>query len=152
MDEYEQAAGLIRANPARARFAGPRPGHLVVAAEAVLGIRLPQVYRRFVLDFGAGNFGSAEFYGVIDDDFDNSCTPDGVWFTRSEWVAGHLPRGVIVVGSTGDGDLYCLDTREGKEPPVSIWRPGPRASMIDTVARDFGEHLLERVRAQVPRP
>ena len=63
---------------------GPRPEELVAAAERALGLEFPPGYREFVLDLGAGDVGGEEFFGVVDDGFEDSAIPDGVWLTLRE--------------------------------------------------------------------
>jgi len=151
MDEYEEAAAVIRANGERAHFVGPRDPSLVTAAEAAVGRPFPPVYRRFVSELGAGSFDSFEVYGVIDADFEDSSVPDGIWVTLSERADGMLPEHLLVVGDVGDGSLYCLDLDEGEEPPVVVFEPGADAPPVERVADDFGSFLLEGVETAAPQ-
>ena len=73
------ALEIIKRNPAKADFVGPRPEKIVAAAEERLGLKFPQTYRHFLLSLGAGNFGSEEFYGVIHENFENASVPNGIW-------------------------------------------------------------------------
>ena len=143
--DYEKAKAIIAANGDTGRFAGSKPEELVKKAEDMLGVRFPPTYRQFLLDYGAGNFGSAdEFYGVIDEDFENSSVPDGVWFTLTERRDAGLPGDLIVVGDTGMGELYCLNLA-AKEGPVVVIDPGFDMAVREEVAPDFGTFLLQRV-------
>jgi hypothetical protein len=144
MADYEQANTFIDANKDKATFAGPRPEALVKKAEVVLGIRFPETYRQFLLDYGAGNFGSAEFYGVIDDDWEDSSVPDGVWYTLNERTDSSMPSELFVVGDSGAGELYVLDLSE-ESGPVCIVDPGTAMTARERIAPDFGVFLLERV-------
>jgi hypothetical protein len=142
--DVEEALRLIRANPTRAAFAGPRDPALLAAAEAALGRPLPASYRRFVEELGAGSLGSFEVYGVIDDDFEDSSVPDAIWFTLSEREAG-LPGGLVVVGESGDGALVCLDLDDGAaEPPVVLASAAWEERLA--LAPNFGAYLLDGVR------
>ena len=144
MADYEKAKAIIEANSDNADFVGPRSEALVRAAEAALGVTFPPTYRRFVLEYGAGNFGSAEFYGVIHNNFPKSSVPDGIWHTLTDRQGAGLPHELIVVGDTGSGELYCLDlSREGA---VVIVDPGADASVREPAAPDFGTFFLEQVR------
>jgi antitoxin YobK len=152
MADYEQAKVLIEANRAKGQFVGPRTEELVQLAETTLKANFPPTYRRFLLEFGAGNFGSAEFYGIIDDDFENSSVPDGVWFTQTERQDANLPANLMVIGDTGTGDLYCLELRlDGGEGRVVVLDPGGNPSMREEIAPDFGSFFLARVRQQLQR-
>jgi antitoxin YobK len=151
MADYERARAIIDANKDKGTFAGPRPEDLVKKAESALGIRFPDAYRQFLLDYGAGNFGSAEFYGVIDDDWEESSVPDGVWYTLNERVESGMPNELVVVGDTGTGDLYVLDLSDG-DGPVCIVDPGTAMTARERVAPDFGTFLLDRVQQILVKP
>lgn len=144
MADYQRARAIIRQNRSKGRFAGERPEQLVQKAELTLGVRFPPTYRQFLLDYGAGNFGPVEFYGVIDEDFENSSTPDGVWYTLTERTQADLPRDLIVVGDTGTGELYCLDLSTG-DGPVVVVDPASDMAYREQVAPDFGAFLLQRI-------
>lgn len=147
---YEEAVKIIEQHPELKHFVGPRDERLVQAAEKALGLRFPPTYRRFLLEYGAGSFGGEEVYGVVNDDFENSSVPDAVWFTLTEWEDEWLPRGFVVVQSTGYGPLLCLDCSQDEvtEPPVVIYHVGFPAEHPppEVVASSFGELLLQAVR------
>lgn len=94
---------------------------------------------------------AAEFYGLIDDNFEESEVPDGIWYTLSERRESGLPNHLIIVGSTGDGDLYCLETRERQKAEVIIYQPGIAESQQqhETVTDDFGTFLRNEVETQL---
>src|SRR5260370_37232531 len=78
---YEQAVQFMRQFPDLMDFVGPRSESLVSTAEQFLSIKFPPDYRRFLLEFGAGSFGSFEILGVIRENFENSKVPNGIWYT-----------------------------------------------------------------------
>lgn len=145
MADYERAKAIIVANSAKADFVGPRPRQLIRKAEAALGVRFPPTYRQFLLDFGAGNFRSAEFYGVIDESWNESSVPDGVWCTLSEREQVGLPSNLVIVGDTGMGEFYVVDA-DDKNGPVWIVCPGADLTAREWVASDFGEFFLQQVK------
>ena len=151
MADLQEALNLVATNPGEGFFAGPRNAELVATAERALGGRLPPTYREFVTKLGAGSFGAFELYGVVDDDFEHSSVPNGVWLTLNERRASGLPGELVIVGSTGDGDYYCIQLREGKESPVTLYQPGapPDRQRGEQLAQDFGEFFLEGVRAEL---
>jgi antitoxin YobK len=146
MADYDRARAMLAASSAVVHFAGPRPPALVDKAEATLGLRYPESYRRFLLEYGAGSVGPAEFYGVIDEHWDDSSVPDGVWYTRSERKQSRLPDHFVVVGDTGGGMLYVIDTSE-PGGPVYVLAPWDLAAVRQRVADDFGAYFLQRVSA-----
>jgi hypothetical protein len=147
-----EGMGIIEANRGRAFFAGRRNIALVVAAEGVIGGSFPPSYREFVLQLGAGNFGSTEFYGVIDENFYDSEVPNGIWLTLRERVDSKLPFNYIIVSATGDGAFYCVEMSRETDTPVFIFHPNvPRSAQVkrEIIARDFGEFFLTQIRQQI---
>lgn len=145
MEDYEKAKAVIAQDEGKADFAGPRSEDLIKTAEAALNVSFPPTYRRFVSEFGAGNYGWAEFYGVISSNFLKSSVPDGVWSTLTQRQKANLPRELIVVGDTGSGELYCLDLSE-KDGPVVVVDPGSDMSARERIAPDFGTFFLQQVK------
>ncbi len=150
MADYTKAKAIIASNPETSTFAGTRSEALVTKAECALGLRFPATYRQFLLDFGAGNFGSREFYGVIDEDFENSSVPDGIWCTLSERREAHLPARFVIVADTGTGEWYCLDISQ-VNGPVLIVDPANPNGPVEMVAADFGAFLLSQVEQEASR-
>jgi antitoxin YobK len=151
MEDLEKALGRVRDHAALADFVGPRPELLLRAAEKALGLRLPPTYRRFLAELGAGNFGAAEVYGVVDADFERSSVPDGVWFTLRAREDGDLPADLVVVGAEDD-EITCLRVAKGaEEAPVISINAGedPERKGARTVAPDFGKYLLDRVEEEI---
>jgi hypothetical protein len=145
MQDYEAALDVIRSNPALAKFVGPRDPGLVDTAEQALGLRFPPTYRRFLEDLGAGNFGPFEVLGVIDEDFEESMVPDGIWYTLTERETG-LPDDLAIVGEVGDGSLYGLRLDgSGGEAPVVLFEPGAEDGRDEVAFEDFGAFLRDGV-------
>jgi antitoxin YobK len=149
MEDYEKAKALMKGISGTSTFAGPKTPTLISLAEKQLNIKFPEVYRRFLIEFGAGGLGFFEIYGIINEDFENSRIPDVVWFTLRMRNEANLPSFLLPVYELGDGELYCLDLRiqQGDEAKVVGFTPGytsPNQS-LDIVAEDFGELLLDLV-------
>jgi hypothetical protein len=154
MEDLLEAFGIIDAHPNLADFEGPKSADLIAMAEAALGLSLPPTFRRFLLTLGAGNFGYAEFYGVLHSDFTNSSVPDCVWLTVRERHEYGLPGALDHVYDVGDGSSYFLDTAQrgsdGESPVVEIALGMPAGGQgHKIVASDFGELLLSIVREVV---
>jgi hypothetical protein len=149
MENFKKAAEIIRRNPSKSFFAGAKSLSLLEKMEEVIGYPFPPTYRAFLAEFGAGNFGAMEFFGVIDEDVEDSSVPDGVWYTLTERREVHLPEYLFVVGETGTGELYCLRLEKSytEDAPVIIVNPGadPAHQEGELVASDFGSFLLDRV-------
>lgn len=149
MAELEQALAAV-ARSDQAHFVGPRDPGLITAAEEALGVALPPTYRRFVAELGAGNVGSREFYGAIDSNFVESSIPDGIWLTLDERERFGFPKHLVILGETGMGEYYALDTsrRDAQgECPVVIWVAGQSkdGDVLEVVASDFGSFFWDAV-------
>ena len=109
-------------------------------------------YRRFLLEYGAGSFGASEFYGVIDEKFENSSLPNGIWCTLQERRLGNLPLSLVNVSSDGAGGYFCIDcTAELAEAPIVTYHMGypPHRQGKETVATSFGKFCLDLVRREL---
>lgn len=147
MIDLENAFKLVHES-SRSRFIGPRNESLIGAAETALGIDFPPTYRRFLKELGCGNFGSFEIYGLIDENFQESMIPNGVWLTLTERKEADLPLSMMIIGATGDGAYYTIDTSkpdDSNECPVEIWWPGVN-KLEGVVAPNFGSFFLSRLR------
>jgi len=152
MTDLDAAFRLIDENDGD--FEGRKPASLVAAAERALGLTFPPTYRKFLLEYGCGDIGGEEFYGVIKDDFVNSSVPDAIWLTLREREESQLPAKFVVVYSSGDGGYAVLDTGQRDsvdECPVVEWIPGASADpqSAPRLADDFGSFLLQTVSAAV---
>lgn len=148
MSDLEKAMEIIEEDSDLADFEGSKDEKLVTAAEKALGLKFPPTYRRFLLALGAGNFGGAEIYGVIDETFTDSSVPNGVWLTLQEREDSQLPANLVVVAATGEGAYYCLDVRGAGEAKVVLFAPGSKSQSFEVEAEDFGAFLLEQIEAE----
>jgi antitoxin YobK len=130
-------------------FAGPQPESRIACAEQLLGLVFPPTYREFLERLGCGSIFGEEFYGLVHADFEFSCVPNGVWVTLDERCTARLPRSLIVVGATGYGGLYAIDTSQkneaGESPVVEWWLGSPPSQAI--VAEDFGTFLWQSLKS-----
>jgi hypothetical protein len=153
--ELEEAFDLLAKQHGNATFAGRRLPQLISSAEEALGLKFPPTYRRFLLELGAGSFGGEEFYGVVNENFEDSAVPDGIWLTLDERAKSGLPPNLLIVSETGDGAWFALDTAQkddDQESPVVIYfGPDAESPPSQVVARDFGEFFLDRVRKALAR-
>lgn len=150
MRDLQEGLKIISANTELAHFSGRKSQELVHAAEAALGVLFPPTYRAFLIEVGCGDIAGAEFFGIIDDDFENSSVPDAIWLTLDERRVSDLPRNLIIVYDLGEGTYYALDTikrHKDGECHVVAWVPGIMDNQgLDVVAEDFGELFLNTVK------
>lgn len=151
---YQKAKKIILKNKDIADFDGKKPNEYIEKAESMLDLKFSGSYLDFLQTFGAGNFGSEEVFGIIDDDFENSSVPDAIWYTLTLRKSVNLPSNYLVIYDTGSGDVFCLDfgnQDKKSEPRVIALDPGYALEnqSIELIADDFGDFLLELVEAEL---
>lgn len=155
-ESYRKAIELMNENKNECHFIGARSEILIKIAEKRLDLKFVGTYLEFLRTFGAGNFGSQEIYGLIDDDFENSSIPDAIWYTIIERREINLPNNLLIIYDNGIGELYCIDfnqQNEEREPCVVSYIPGidNNEQEYGQVACDFGDLLYELVKNQLSR-
>ncbi len=142
---YELAKQLIE-NDGSGDFEGAKPETLVAKAEAALGQTFPPSYRRFLLELGCGDINGLEIFGLINDQFENSSIPNGIWLTLDLRKNIGLPPQYIVIGDDGDQTFYALDTGTkdpaGEAPVLAMMPDGT----MEQLAPSFGTYLLQSVK------
>jgi len=149
MQNYEKARELIE-EIGGGDFEGAKPESLVSKAEFALGIKFPPSYRRFLLEMGCGDINGVEVFGLINDNFEKSTVPNGIWLTLNERSSIGLNPTYVVIGDGGDGTYYALDTKQidaaGENPVMRLSVDGKQS---EYVAESFGSYLLNAVSAIV---
>lgn len=145
--DYEKALKIMSENKEKCDFFGKCPENLIEKAENVLEIKFSTIYRNFLMDFGAGNYGSEEIYGIIGDNFIDSSILNGIWYTLIERKQVNLPKNLVVIYDTCGDELFCLDFNKlnnENEPEVVVYIPGEKNEnqLYEKIANDFGEFLL----------
>lgn len=149
MSSLDKALKLISDNEDKAHFLGPRTDELIRAAETTLAIQFPPTYRKFLKELACGSIAGEEFYGIIDENFEDSGIPDAIWATLKDRKIG-LPESMIRIYSLGEGTDFVLDTSqsdENGECPVVAWLPGASkpGDKLEVIEKDFGSFLLRTV-------
>ena len=152
--DYERAVNLIEENEELKDDIGGCSPKLIEMAEKKLNLKFPKSYTDFLLKFGVLSFVSAEIYGIVREDFDNSRVPDGIWYTLVERKEVKMPDWLLVIYDTGSEELFCLNfniTNDEGEPTVVSFVPGVNIEYqtYEEIAKDFGEFLLQRVNAEL---
>jgi antitoxin YobK len=131
-------------------FEGAKPEQLVAKAENVLGLRFPPSYRRFLLEMGCGSVNGFEVYGLINDNFEKSTVPNGIWLTLDERRSIGLDHRYILISESGDGSYYAIDTENlDNAKEAAVVRLSADGHSHEKVANSFGSYFLESVRAVV---
>ena len=127
-------------------FSGEKSENLILKAEEALGLIFPPTYRIFLKKYGCGNIRYTEIYGIVNEDFEQSCIPDGVWLTLTERAEFDIPHSIIIIADTGDGYYYVIDTSKKNadgDSPVFVWDVD-EDEPTEKINEDFGDFLLDR--------
>lgn len=151
---YQKAKKIILKNKDLADFEGKKSAKLITKAEAAVGLKFSGSYLDYLQTFGAGNFGSEEVYGIIDEDFEDSSVPDAIWYTLNLRKSINLPANFLAIYDTGSEEIFCLDfqsTDAAGEPKVVALDLGYALDdqTIEVIADDFGDFLLELVEEEL---
>jgi hypothetical protein len=151
MQNYESALKLIE-EAGGGDFEGAKSELLVSKAEAALGLIFPPTYRRFLLEKGCGDICGVEVFGLVNDNFESSSVPNGIWLTLNERRSMALSPTLVLVGECGDGTYLAIDTERcdsnGESPVVHLSIDG---RSYKPVASSFGDFLLEEVTSALSR-
>ena len=145
IQKYKEAREIIELSGG-GDFEGAKPESLVIKAERALNLTFPPSYRRFLLEMGCGNINGLEVFGLINDNFEKSTVPNGIWLTLNERRSIGLDPAYIIIGDGGDGTYHALDTRKvdsaGEAPVVLLSVDGRHSKQVDD---NFGAYLLKVV-------
>lgn len=152
MLNYQKVKEIISKHPELDDFEKNSTNELIEKAEKFLDINITGSYKNFLLDFGAGAFGSLEILGVTDDQFENSTVPNGIWYSFTLRKEINFPKHLIVIHEFGNGELFCLDLKSDASNPhvVAIWpEEGSPVVVTEKIANSFGEFFLKAVQEEL---
>ena len=144
MASFEKLRASLRSHPSPSFGAGARESE-IQEAERQLGVPIKGSYRLFVLEFGWGGAGPYELFGL------GAGVPrylELVSMTHSEReeMGLHLRHSLLPIMNDGGGNLYCVDTAAGDEPPIVFWdHEGSEDQVVDVDGSSFADWFKERV-------
>ena len=142
--DFQLIEEMIEQNPDIADFDGPVPDGDILHAQDILGFQFPAAYQKFSRTFGVGNFGAAEFYGLIAGNVPAQSIPCAVFATLSERADPNFPSDFLVIQATGYGPMLCLAIGEMSDGdcPVREWNYNPVTRDAETlVSPTFSGHM-----------
>lgn len=134
---------LIKNNPEDCRVYGVFSLDTVQKLENDLGVSLPQDYQAFLKDYGAIDFFGIEIYGLTQIDYlKDTSIPSTFWMTESERKQG-LPSKYVVIGVSGDGTTYAIDTESMEIVGYSNYKFENNNFL--KIFNSFNDFLLEQI-------
>lgn len=147
---YDEAIGLLRKhNLDPLPIKRPSVEDLAML-EQRLGVRLPDSYRRMLLDFGILMVDSITISGVGNDGVVGMNSHNVVFATESSRKDGLITDTMIEIGVAGYGPFFFIDCAEldgNGEAPVYEAPANGVQNGKDKLADSFGEYLLNEVRS-----
>jgi antitoxin YobK len=133
-------------NNSKGFFKGETEEELILKAELFLELKFPKSYRLFLTTKGCGSFMHKEFYGIIDDDFENGSVPDAIWLTWDERKHFMLDKNLLLIAQSQEG-YYALDisSMHDNECRVVDWISDLEFNKLEVVAPDFGTFFLSEI-------
>jgi len=118
----------------------------IIDAERQLGVTLPESYRRFLREFGWGEVGHCDLFGLGAGVPGHLELVEMVESERTDYMP-LTPEHLVPIMNDGGGNLYCLDTARitGGDCPVVIH--DHELDEIDDVAETFLAWLAEELRS-----
>lgn len=151
--KYQKVTQQLRDYAQQRLIVHPASEEELTIAEKSLGVKLPESYRRFQLEFGSFEGTAVDVWSV-----GKPATSWGrniVGYTKSERSGGaidscnpFLPDHLIAVGETYRGNPYCLDTSKYRddECPVVLWdHDKDNYQTPKVVADDFLDWLEQEI-------
>lgn len=127
-------------------FEGPKSESLVAKAESFLNVVFPPSYRSFLLEMGCGDINGFEVYGLIDDNFEKSSIPNGIWMTWNLRSTIGLDHKYLIIGEGGDGTFHAIDTSIRTDsdecPVVRLSLDGKQSQHLEN---SFGDYFLKEI-------
>jgi hypothetical protein len=141
IESYEKAEMLLRTSP-KSDFVGARDPRIIASAEKLLDAKFPPSYCRFLLEFGCGNIGGQEIYGVIDENLERRPIPNAVWLNIQRHRRG-WSQDFFVFYEYGDGTSCAFNfSNADSDGESAIWLLDVNGKIVGKVEDNFGEFLL----------
>lgn len=156
IDNLKLSFDLIKNNFSYDEVYGGKPADnsLIKEAENIVGITLPNSYRKFIEEFGFGGVGSLLVPGIRCSSVNELKSTGFVWGILNDRLNFSYPNHIITLDEVGDGSYYALDLsqmNDENECPVVIWPIGgyETTPVLEIVAPDFGTWFLNEVKEQI---
>lgn len=133
--------------------AGGKSEEEIEMSEQKLGVSFSLQCREFYEKYGYLSFLGNEIYGIDPEDDSGILEGNSVAYALNDREEYNLPKQWIPIYNFDDGNMAYLDyssLNKEKEPSVIMaFYNGEKYEIVETVAEDFGDFILQLVQEQV---
>ena len=136
---------IIEAKRDDSFFFGTVDEEKIKKAEDKLDITFPKEYREFLKEYGCGNIGPIEIYGIGPD---VESVPNVEWIIMNLRETRNLPNYLIPIENIGEGSYAVVSSNDSRENEVmegGVLQWNSRVNDPKQIANTFGEYLQERL-------
>jgi len=128
---------------------------IIEKAQEMFDHKFSKQHFQFYKQVGYLSFFGNEFYGIVKDDFSGTYTGCAIEATLQDRKEYKLPLKWLIIYDFDDGYMGYLDysqlNEEGEPPVIMAIYDGKKHVVIEKVAEDFGDFLLQIVEKQLAR-
>ena len=132
---------------------GEKTNEVIVRAQELFGNDFSKQNFQFFKRLGYLSFFGTEIYGIVKDDFSGSyvgCAIEAALADRKEY---NLPKEWLPIYDFDDGYMGYLDysqlNEDGEPPVIMAIYDGEKYVVVEKVAEDLGDLILQLVREQL---
>ena len=134
---------------------GNKSDNVINYAEKLFGQAFSKQNYHFFKTVGYLSFFGHEFFGICKDDFSGTYTGCSIEATLADRRDYNLPKDWLTIYFFDDGYMGYLDygqiDKNGEPPVIMATYNGEEYIVIEIVARDLGDFILELVEEQLRR-
>ncbi|OEJ99389.1 hypothetical protein A8C32_09520 [Flavivirga aquatica] len=122
--------------------------------ETELGVKLPEVYKHFLHEFGSGKIGFIDFLGAKPNLDIYLKTPVNIIYVNKDLREGGLNNNLIVISDSGDQEYFVLDCSKNSTTygSIYVWNPSLSDEPIgelEYISNDLLEFLRKALNEQL---
>ena len=134
---------------------GGKSNSVVIKAEELLDIKFSRQNTQYFSQYGFIEFFGKELYGIVKDDFSGTYVGCAIEATLQDRKALNLPLQWLTLYFFDDGYYGYLDysqlNEDGEPPVIMAIYDGEKYIIIEQVAEDLGDFILQLVEEQLAR-
>jgi hypothetical protein len=133
--------------------AGGKTRGEILKSEDLLGIKFSKQCLEFYKRYGYLSFFGSEIFGIDPDDDSGILEGNSVAYALNDRKKYHLPLSWVPIYNYEDGNMAYLDfsnrNPDGEPRVIMCMHTREKYEMIEVIAEDFGDFLLQLVEQQL---